>query len=314
MINLNDWLSKDNVKIVLSSNSQVYAKAIGETTYIAVPQSVFESLQPELKAKLVKDIQISPESRKSSNGKILDLNGMPKDITEKTEYNDEDEYARLKKAFPLNSGRTEKTDNVEKRNLKNRASKPKKHRYKGEKRQRIKAWILAAIAAAGLMYGAKEAIQGYGEYQYTAGTVENLSEEEIMGEIEDVLKKDISQATGTKVEDIEFYTEVNGTTSQTEIIKAGDKEFTNTFEFRSPGIFTNDTLKSEKLTKLIKAAKRGTREELIKTLRDARKFSAEYELVEEEGVLKAKKVNNSDQKDKTSVQGEQERIIEDDER
>lgn len=310
MINLNDWLSKDNVKIVLSSNSQVYAKAIGETTYIAVPQRMFETLHPELKAKLVKDIQIAPESKKNSTGKILDLNGMPKESTEKTEYNDEHEYAALRNNIPLNSYKSTPKTNNTKRNLKNRPSKPEKHKYKGGIGQRFIALLIAALAAAGLTY----TVLGYGDYQYTAGTVENLSGEEIMEEIDGVLKKEISQATGIKIGDIEFYTEVNGTTSQTEIIKAGNKEFTDTLEFRSPGFFTNNTIKSEKLTKLIKAAKRGTREELIKTLRDARRFTEEYDLVEEEGVLKAKKVDNSDKKDKTTVDVKQEKIIEDNER
>ena len=216
-----------------------------------------------------------------------------------------DGLEEIKRIIPISNSSEKGTVNI-----KNEPNKNKKYKYKGKKALRIKAWIATIVVALGAFASAKEAIQNYSEYMFTSGLVNEMSSQEIMDEIEKILKEEVSQMTGEEIEDIEFYTETKVTTFSTTIVEAGDDEYVHTVDLRGGGdIFKNNTLKSKKLTNLIKAAKGGTREELIKTLRDARKFAQEYELVDDNGVLKAKKVSSIGEE-----KNEPKKIIEDEER
>lgn len=176
-----------------------------------------------------------------------------------------------------------------KRDLKNSSSKIKKT-YKGNLKKRIKALIATAIVIGGIAVGTYE-IKKHHEYIYdyaaTATRVEEMSDDELKDYIENILKEEVSKATGVETEEIDFSRYSSGTTFQTTKVTAGETEYKYDEDLRSP-FFDTGNLKSKGLRSVISMTRNanGDRKELIKALKKAQEFSDEKDLVVDGDKLK----------------------------
>ena len=106
---------------------------------------------------------------------------------------------------------------------------------------------------------------------------ENLSDKEIRDEIYDILKQEISNATNVDKEDITFETYQPDSGTERTKVTAGEKNYVNNRDLRSPINFGN-TL-SNKVAEIINHSNNNSdRKELIKQLKKAREFSEEKDL------------------------------------
>lgn len=168
-----------------------------------------------------------------------------------------------------------------KRSIKKSIKPRKKKKYIGNKNLRVKALIatLVIVGTIGIgAYGANRYSQYQNEYQKVATSVENLTDDEIEQKIEDVIKQEVSQATGKEMDEIEISQyEVGSDTKRTEI-QAGDNIYAEDINVRDPFSFGN-TLKSKGISNIITQSRQAeTRKELIKVLRKALKFSEQKDL------------------------------------
>lgn len=176
-----------------------------------------------------------------------------------------------------------------KRDLKNSSSKIKNKTYKGSLKKRIKALIAAALVIGGIVagtYGIKKHHEYIYDYAATATRVEEMSDDELKDHIENILKEEVSKATGVDTEEINFSRYSSGTSFQTTKVTAGESTYRYVVDLRSP--CTEGNLKSKGLSSVISETRnaKGDREKLIKALMKAQKFSAEKDLVVDGDKLK----------------------------
>lgn len=176
-----------------------------------------------------------------------------------------------------------------KRDLKNSSSKIKNKIYKGNLKKRIKALIATAIVIGGIAagtYGIKKHHEYIYDYAATATRVEEMSDDELKDYIENILKEEVSKATGVDTEEINFSRYSSGTSFQTTKVTAGENEYKYVEDLRSP--CTEGNLKSKRLRSVISMTRNanGDRKELIKALKKAQEFSDEKDLVVDGDKLK----------------------------
>lgn len=177
-----------------------------------------------------------------------------------------------------------------KRNIRNKPVQTKKKRYKGSKDERLKACFAAILIVLSMMLsvmGFEKYVDYSDRYNETAAAVESLDENEIRGSIEDILKREISSATGAELEDIDISQYVMGSSFERTEVEAGDATYRYDRDLRSPFNWGN-TLKSGGLRSIIDAVNdaKGDRKALIKALMKARKFSEEKDLIVDGDKLK----------------------------
>lgn len=180
--------------------------------------------------------------------------------------------------------------NKKKRNIKNRCSKIKNIKYKGNIKNRIKALIATALVVGGIVggaYGINKHHEYIYEYAETATRVEGMTDAELKDYIENIIKEEISKATGVDTDKIDISKYSSGTNFQVTKVTAGEAEYKWVDDLRSP-INIGNTLKSNGLRAVIDETRnsKNNRDELIKTLMKAKKFSDKKDLVVDGNKLK----------------------------
>lgn len=158
-------------------------------------------------------------------------------------------------------------------------SKPANNKYKKKKYTLIKKGLSLVLATASILgIGGHLAKQNIDEYNKVAASVEQLTDDEIKKEIAFVLKQEISEATHENIENIDISQYNIGSDTKRTEVKAGESIYTENLNKRDFITYGN-TLKSNNIRDIIYKVKNAkNREELIKTLIDARKFSKNKDL------------------------------------
>lgn len=203
-----------------------------------------------------------------------------KEIVEELKRQKDSEYKRetieeIEKIF-RNRDQGYRNSTIDYKDIKRPKTSAKK-KYKGNIKQRIKAIMAVMLIGASVGVGVKEVANYKKQYNAIANEVQNLSDKEIRDEIYDILKQEISNATNVDKEDITFETyQPDSGTERTEVT-AGEKNYVNNRDLRSPINFGN-TL-SNKVAEIINHSNNNSdRKELIKQLKKAREFSEEKDL------------------------------------
>lgn len=288
-------INKNRKYVILPSKDKyMHARVQGGVYYYYLPQEQYEKYKE--KNEILDNRKIIETEEKRSRleferetDKIIDI----MDISR---------HRRNNNVIELYETRPDQRREVSpKRNIKSAPSKAKRKKYKANRRDHIRASVAAALIAIGIaagVCGIEKQIDYSNRYNETAATVETMSTEEIRDSIDEIIKQEISDATGTKIEDINISQYSIGSSLERTEVDAGEKTYTYDNDLRSP-INIGNTLSNE-LKNVINAANaaKDDRKALIKALMKARKFSEEKDLVVDGEKLKDVKTPEIDDEER----------------
>lgn len=289
-------INKSKKFVILPSKDEyMHARLQGGVYYYYLPKEKYESYKAnggvlDNREILEKEAKMAELKYEKETEKVLDII----DINRKKRNNNNIELYAPRQV--------QRRDVSPKRNIKNSPSKAKNKKCKSSKKDYIKASVAAALIVIGMaagVCGIEKQIDNTNRYNETAATVETMSDDEIRESIEDILKQEISEATGEKVEDIRFSQHsIDSATQRTEV-KVGENEYTYDDDLRSP-VNIGNTLKSYTIKELIDETNSSStdRKSLIKALMKAQKFSKEKDLVVEGKKLKEVKAQEIDDEER----------------
>lgn len=283
---------KDRVFMILESkDDQVHARIQGGIYYYYFPKDKYEEYKRKYGLRESTLIEESPEAK--AKREAAERRAYDKETEEIIEiFNDRDKRTKTEiEVYPIRRVEETATRPV-KRTIKNSPQKKKNQRYKGNRKERAKALLASLLIVLSIGAGVR-GIESYIEYtdsfNATATKVQNMSEEEIRTEIDNILKQEISDATGAGIEDIDISQYAMGSSTKRTKVEVGDESYIYDVDLRS--LFNiGNTLKSNGISEIVEAANnaKGDRKKLIKALMKAREFSKEKDLVLDDDVLKEK--------------------------
>lgn len=261
--------------------------------------------------------EIEKKQRKTKDDEAMELgssNYRRKDHNFATfEETDEERLRRIKARNQLNrtiKNIRKKRDEKEKiksapRKTKNNNRFNKSKNKTGKKIRNIfLALAVSGIAITGVAQGISTAHANSREYDYIASTVENLDENQIAQKAENILKEEISKATGENIENISFSDSWRDSSSHIAKIKAGNQEFRYLDDLRGGDVFGENTMSNNifKLVLEMNNAKGKDRKEVIEALRKSMNFSKNKNIRIENGKLVEIEDSTKDSVDNNKVE------------
>lgn len=152
-------------------------------------------------------------------------------------------------------------------------------KYKGIKAKRIKALIGAIIVAGTVGLGAYGINSYRQENKEIDAVVDGLNDKEIKNEIYEVLKKEVSKATGVNPENIDISRQYDIENWLTEtIVNVEENEYKSVIDLIGVEM-ENSTLKGKGISRIVTETNNAENtRELIKVYRKARKFSEKKDM------------------------------------
>lgn len=199
--------------------------------------------------------------------------------------------------------RSDRKARTKRKNIKKKVTNNNRSKFNKAKEKKIKKIrnIIIALAISGTAINVaatqiSKAKADAEEYNYVASTVENLNEDDIAKKAEEILKEEISKATGEKVEDISFSDSWTDSSTHIAKIEAGGQEYRYVEDLRGGDVFGNNTM-SKNIYNLIlemNNAKGKDRKEVIRALKDSMNFSSRKDIVLKGGKLVEAKLSTED--------------------
>lgn len=261
--------------IELSEDKHTYAKIQSGVYYYSFPEDRFDKVIERLKAMEEEERRIKQEYDQDIDQVLAMVNN--RKLERPATMMGASRPGQTKKCGSKQLPRTR----TRKRVIKRPAALHGKKTHTGNKKMRLQAMFAALLIAGTIgtgIYGINHYIQYQKEYNEVSASVEGLTDEEIKEEIEDILKQEVRDATGEKRDEVEILQYYIGTDTKKTQVQVGDDVYTEIINYRDPISFGN-TLKSNGIRDIISQANSAKdREELIKALIKAQRFSKDRDL------------------------------------
>ena len=263
-------------KIELSKDKNAYAKIQSGVYYYSFPEDRLDKVIEIFKTMEAEEKHIEELKRQEEYNNEIDR---VLDILNKRKPKSEISMIDINK--PQQTALHEERKPQGKKAIKRPSVPTKKKKHTGSKKMRLQA-MLAALLSVGIIgtgiYGINHYHQYQKEYNEVSVLVEGLTDEEIKEEIENILKQEVRDATGEKRDEVEILQYYIGTDTKKTQVQVGDDVYTEIINYRDPISFGN-TLKSNGIRDIISQANSAKdREELIKALIKAQRFSKDRDL------------------------------------